>query len=92
METSPSYTTLEEIRLRKAQLVADMRQDEKRINKEWNRLVHPKRTGRSSASSRLNSIVATGTGVFDAALLGWKLYRKFSGKQLFGFKLRGKKR
>ena len=33
-------------------------------------------------SKRLQRLMSTGIGMFDAALLGWKLYRKFSGKSL----------
>lgn len=91
MESTPSYSTLEEIRLRKAQLMADIRKDENHIGKLWGRLVHPKKQGRQTNSLRLSSIVSAGAGVFDAALLGWKLYRRFSGKTNFLFKRKGKK-
>ncbi len=92
MENTPTYRTLDEIRLRKAQLMADIRKDENHIGKQWNRLVHPKKQGRQTTSSRLSTIVSTGAGVFDAALLGWKLYRRFGGKSSFLLKRKGKKR
>lgn len=92
MDNIPTYRSLDEIRLRKAQLMADIRKDENHISKQWNRLVHPKKQSRQTASSRLSTIVSTGAGVFDAALLGWKLYRRFGGKPNFMLKRKGKKK
>lgn len=92
MENIPNYRTLDEIRLRKAQLMADIRKDENHIGKQWNRLVHPKKQGRPTASSRLSTIVSTGARAFDAALLCWKLYRRFGGKTNFLLKRKGKRK
>lgn len=73
----PAYRTLEEIRLRKAQLLADIAKDNNRIGKLWNNLFHKKDKGKPASSRRFTSLLNTGAGVLDGLILGWKLYRKF---------------
>lgn len=73
----PAYRTLEEIRLRKAQLLADIAKDNNRIGKLWNNLFHKKDKGKQASSRRFTSLLNTGAGVLDGLILGWKLYRKF---------------
>lgn len=79
--TTPAYNTLGDIRLRKAQLLTDITRDSNRARGIWNGIVHPKK---SAAKPRgrfsMASLVSTGAGVLDGALLAWKLYRKFGGK------------
>lgn len=75
------YNTLDEIRLRKAQLIGDIRKDEARIDKCWESIVHPQPS--SKQPSRWSSLLSTGAGMADAALLGWKLYCRFSGRSPF---------
>lgn len=77
--TPIEYKSLEEIRLRKAILLKDIQKDDYRIQKNWNSLFGKPAALKSSArpSKRFGSLMATGAGLFDAAMLGWKLYRKF---------------
>lgn len=74
----PSYRTLEEIRLRKAQLLTDITKDSNHISKLWNNLFHPVKTkGKKTPGKRMSNLVSTGANVVDGLILGWKLYRRF---------------
>lgn len=79
----PVYHTLDEIRLRKAQLLTDITKDSNQVQKLWNNLFHKtgSSAGKGKASSRLSTVVSTGASVLDAFILGWKLYRKFKLKR-----------
>lgn len=69
------YNTLREIRHRKEAVLAEIRKDNKQMGKLWNGLFHnrsPRKKG-FTWSSMLN----TGVGFVDGAMLVWKLYRKF---------------
>lgn len=78
IQETPTYRTLEEIRLRKAQLLTDITKDSNRIQGLWNRLFHPvPQKGKKTAGKRMTSIMSTGASVIDGIILGWKLYRKF---------------
>ncbi|GAB6975370.1 hypothetical protein [Prevotella falsenii] len=89
----PAYRTLNEIRLRKAQLLTDITKESKQISTLWDGMFHKPQKS-SAPTKRLSGLMATGVGVADAVILGWKLYRRISGKpSLFGFfgKKRGKR-
>lgn len=77
--TPISYKTIEEIKLRKAMLLKDIQKDDMRIKNLWSSLFSRPAALKSNASpsKRINSMMSTGAGVFDALILGWKLYRKF---------------
>ena len=60
---SSDYHTLNDIRLRKAQLRTDITKD------------------RNTPTQRFSGAISTGAGILDGLILGWKLYRKFSGRQ-----------
>lgn len=78
IQETPSYRTLEEIRLRKSQLLVDITKDSNKVEKLWNNLFHkPAQKGKKSPGKRMSSIVSTGASVVDGLILGWKLYRKF---------------
>ena len=80
-QTPITYKTLDEIRLRKAQLRTELTKDNHKIQGMWNGLFHtPKSQVRPT--SRMSSIMKGSVGVLDAAILGWKLYRKFGGKKV----------
>ena len=81
-DTQPLSSTshsLESIRDRKAILLKDIRKDSQMIELQWNSLFHrPEMLKKdASPSKRVNSFINAGAGVLDAALLVWKLYRKF---------------
>ncbi len=78
IQESPSYRTLEEIRLRKSQLLVDITKDSNKVEKLWNHLFHkPSASGKKTAGKRMSGIISTGASVVDGLILGWKLYRKF---------------
>ncbi len=78
IKESPSYRTLDEIRLRKSQLLVDITKDGNKVEKLWNNLFHKSPDkGKKTAGRRMSSIVSTGASVVDGLILGWKLYRKF---------------
>lgn len=74
-----SYTTIEEIQLRKAMLLTEIQKDSNKLGNEWKSLFQkPDALNRKATPSRcFNSLLNTGAGMLDAAILGWKLYRKF---------------
>ena len=76
MNTHPNYTTLDDIRQRKDELLGDIRKDDREMRTLWNTLFRkPDMLVSSSPSKRLSSLMSTSVGVLDAAILGWKLYR-----------------
>lgn len=80
MEETTRYTSLSEIRLRKAQLRTELSKDTHRMGELWNGLFHQKKK-HSSPTKKFSGWLSTGMGVVDGALLAWKLYRKLGGKR-----------
>lgn len=77
-----NYRNLNEIRLRKAQLLTAIAKDNNKMSKLWNDLFHaPKKA--ATPTKRLSGILSTGAGILDGAILGWKLYRKLGGGKQF---------
>lgn len=77
--TPATYSTLEEIRMRKALLLKDIQKDSEKIDLQWHSLFR-KPQGLSKAvapSKRIGNFMNIGAGFLDGALLAWKLYRKF---------------
>ena len=86
---STSYNSLAEIRALREALGKEIEADGQQIKKLWGQLfAKDEPEAYATPSKRLNRLLSTGAGMFDAALLGWKLYRKFSGKPLFSKKRR----
>jgi len=79
---SPSYRTLDEIRLRKAHLQTEIAKENAKIKGLWNNLFH-KPVKKRTPSKRFSGLMNTSVGIVDGLLLGWKLYRKFNGKKSF---------
>lgn len=74
--TTPSYQSLDEIRLRKAQLLTEITKDSNKIRKTWDSMFHrPK--NQVTPTSRFSSTMKMGAGIVDGLILGWKLYRRF---------------
>ncbi len=73
------YTTLDEIRLRKNAILKDIKADDEKIRRQWHSLFNkPDMVNKKATPARrINSLFSTGAGMIDAAILGWKLYRKF---------------
>jgi len=78
-----NYKSLDEIRLRKAQLRTDLTKDSNKIAGLWNELMH-KPKDKNTPTQRFSGVISTGAGILDGLILGWKLYRKFGGKQPAG--------
>lgn len=77
-----NYRNLNEIRLRKAQLLTAIAKDNNKMSKLWNDLFHaPKKA--ATPTKRLSGILSTGAVILDGAILGWKLYRKLGGGKQF---------
>lgn len=78
-QTPISYNTIEEIQLRKAMILKDIQKADNKIHNQWTSLFTKPAALNNNAtpSKRINSLMTTGAGVFDAFMLGWKLYRKF---------------
>ena len=83
---TPSYTSLTQIRARKETLKQQIDEEEDKVKVLWDKLFHPNNSANASPSKRFTDMVQTGAGVVDVLILGWKLYRKFSGKPLFRLK------
>ena len=82
MNIPPNYTTLDDIRQRKDELLGDIRKDDREMRTLWNTLFRkPDMLVSSSPSKRLSILMSTSVGLLDAAILGWKLYRKFHKKR-----------
>ena len=86
---SASYNSLAEIKARREALAKEIEADGQHIKELWEKLfAKDEPEAYATPSRRINRLLSTGAGLFDAALLGWKLYRKFSGKPLFSKKRR----
>jgi hypothetical protein len=72
------YRTLDEIRLRKAQLLTEIQKDSNKMQGLWDNLFHQPPKSQLTPTSRFAGMMKTGAGVLDGLILGWKLYRKFS--------------
>lgn len=70
------YKSLEDISRRKAELLDDIRKDQKEMVSLWNDMFKPERKTKKKGMS-LQSLMSTGVGVLDGALFAWKIYRKF---------------
>ena len=82
---TPSYKSLTQIRARKEALRKQIEEEDAKI-KVWDKLFRPNEQADASPAKRFTDVLNTGAGVLDALILGWKLYRKFSGKPLFRLK------
>lgn len=76
---SQTYNTLQAIKKRKAQLRKQIRKDSEEINRLRKNLFE--KPVPLKGNYRLQSLMTTGAGVLDGALLIWKLYRKFKKKK-----------
>lgn len=84
------FSSLDDIRAYKEELLEQIRQDSDVISTKWNDLFHREEPTPQSKAQKIMKMLSMGTGVLDGAMLGWKLYRKYQeGAFLFG-KRRGK--
>ncbi len=74
-----TYTTLDEIRLRKESLLKEIQADDATMRKQWSSLFTKPDVldKKATPARRINSLFNTSVGMIDAVILGWKLYRKY---------------
>lgn len=90
METDSSkktmqFNSLDEIEAYRDQLKLELHKDEERIASLWKGLFGKEEPRRpKTPMQRVLSMVNVGSGVLDGVILGWKLYRKFSGGRFWG--------
>ena len=79
MEKIFEYKSLDDIRRRKETLRNEIQEDDKKIKNLWEEMSRPSDLFSKSASpsKRITGLMSTGAALFDGAMLGWKLYRKF---------------
>ncbi len=79
MDNFFEYKSLDEIRRRKETLRNEIQEDDKKIKNLWEEMSRPSDLFSKSASpsKRITGLMSTGAALFDGAMLGWKLYRKF---------------
>lgn len=70
------FDTINAIHERKEELLQEIRNNANRIDENWKSMFYNEEP--KSKSNRWINIINTSTGILDGALLGWKLYRKFS--------------
>ena len=84
-KTKREFRSLSDIVAYKQQLREKIDKDEETITSKWNDLFHKEDEEPRNRAQKLARMVSLGTGVFDGALLGWKLYRRYQeGAFLFG--------
>ena len=74
-KTKREFRSLSDIVAYKQQLREKIDKDEETIASKWNDLFHKEEEEPRNRAQKLARMVSLGTGVFDGALLGWKLYR-----------------
>ena len=90
VQSERKFSSLDDIRLYKEELLEQIRQDRDVISTKWNDLFHRKEPVPQNKAQKIMKMLSMGTGVLDGAMLGWKLYRKYQeGAFIFG-KRRGK--
>lgn len=78
MKKTETYNTLHEIRLRKENILSEIRMDNQQINMLWKDLFRKPEPKKKALS--LSSIMTMGTRMADGLLFIWKLYRKYKKK------------
>ena len=71
------YKTLKAISARKQQLLTGIRADNAKIGTLWKDLTT--KHEQPTKGLKMADILNTGAGIFDGAMLGWKIYRKYYG-------------
>ena len=79
MDNFFEYKSLDDIRRRKETLRQELLEDDKKIKNLWDEMSRPSDLFSKSASpsKRITGLINTSAALFDGAILGWKLYRKF---------------
>lgn len=70
------YQSIDDIQQRKELVLSELRKNDKEINLLWKGLFTHE-NDKKKKSLNMYSVMNAGIGVFDGAMLAWKLYRKF---------------
>lgn len=92
-EAPRTFNSLADIRAYKDAVKEELAKDEDKIGELWGQLFHSSDTEPKTRGQKLTRMINMGAGMLDGALLGWKLYRKFSGgsgSSFFGKRKRSK--
>lgn len=83
MNTTPQYTSLSDLRLRKEEIRKDICADDAKIKTLWNSIftMPDGLSATASPSKRITALLSVSATAFDGALFAWKLYRKFKRKR-----------
>ena len=85
VQSERKFSSLDDIRLYKEELLEQIRQDRDVISTKWNDLFHREEPAPQNKAEKLMTMLSMGTGVLAGAMLGWKLSRKYQeGAFLFG--------
>ena len=84
------YRSIKDLRLRKAEILAEITKNSNKMQVMWDSLIHPVPASNVTPTQKFSGFISKGANFMDALILGWKLYNKFSGKKKIGFF--GKKR
>ena len=85
VQSERKFSSLDDIRLYKEELLEQIRQDRDVISTKWNDLFHREEPTPQNQAQKIMKMLSMGTGVLDGAMHGWKLYRKYQeGAFLFG--------
>lgn len=74
------YRDIIEIEAKKEELRKNIALKEEEISKCWDTLFNPPQESKlETPTQRMMHYAHTAAGIFDGAMLGWKLYRKLNG-------------
>ena len=71
------YDSISALRIRKREIEKECQKDEEKMKMLWADLFEEEKS--DNMSDRISSMVKIGMGVFDGAMLAYKLYKKYSG-------------
>ena len=76
VQSERKFSSLDDIRLYKEELLEQIRQDRDVISTKWNDLFHREEPALQNKAQKIMKMLSMGTGVLAGAMLGSKLFRK----------------
>lgn len=78
-DTTTPINSISELKMRQLEMRRLLDMSEGRLSNIWNDIFHDKSShSLTSPTGKAISFLSNSAGVIDGAILGWKLYRKFS--------------
>ncbi len=77
MQNPINYHSINDIRLRKAQLLVDINKEKTLIDKSINNLLYRRDNNKKYKKKGIYTILKRSVNIADGVILGWKLYNKF---------------